>query len=420
MLLVHYNGVTTFKSCEERNVTMIAFGEPAELGPWKITLLNLMSGDDAANQVIAWNKGNPPAPEGLTYVIVRLSLKNIGDRRRLINLADFMATGSDGILRRPPTIEIGESTIQNMVEPGTTLEGVVPLIVDAVDQATLWFESTLLGGNWANGTFALGPNAIVLEQTASLTATEAAGNTPDAPARLGEPVLVDNWEVVLTDMAEGQAVFDIAGPELQALGHAAPKDIPNWLAVYGTITNMSSVPSFFSPNAFEITDDQGEPWDNIVALTPPPPDLSAYLLPGISREGWAAFQRLDYGDSYSTAFMVRLWPSSLVGKPRYIALPNVTAPDEDSGSEDDSLEVAPLEVSVGEEVMTTEDLVNLRTEPSVDGEIIEMLPINTSLIITGDPVEADGYRWYPVQTMEDEQGGFVVQDFISPTNANSE
>lgn len=66
----------------------------------------------------------------------------------------------------------------------------------------------------------------------------------------------------------------------------------------------------------------------------------------------------------------------------------------------------------GVSVTTNESDVNLRAEASTSAEIIETLPEGTTLTITGDPVEADGYTWYPVQDPATGNSGFVAANFL--------
>ncbi len=72
-----------------------------------------------------------------------------------------------------------------------------------------------------------------------------------------------------------------------------------------------------------------------------------------------------------------------------------------------------MTVAVGDTVTVTETEVNLRAEPTTGGEIVTTLDRGTALVITGEPVTADGYRWYPVEVTETGERGFIVQEFIA-------
>ena len=59
----------------------------------------------------------------------------------------------------------------------------------------------------------------------------------------------------------------------------------------------------------------------------------------------------------------------------------------------------------------TQDGVNIRSEPTISGTPVTAVNSGDTLTITGDPVEADGYTWYPVR-LEDGTEGFTVGDFL--------
>ena len=59
----------------------------------------------------------------------------------------------------------------------------------------------------------------------------------------------------------------------------------------------------------------------------------------------------------------------------------------------------------------TQDGVNIRSEPSTSGTPLTAANNGDTVTITGDPVEADGYTWYPVR-LEDGTEGFTVEDFL--------
>lgn len=59
----------------------------------------------------------------------------------------------------------------------------------------------------------------------------------------------------------------------------------------------------------------------------------------------------------------------------------------------------------------TDDGVNVRSEASTAGGAITAVNAGDVVTITGDPVDADGYTWYPVE-LSDGTTGFVVGDFL--------
>ena len=64
-------------------------------------------------------------------------------------------------------------------------------------------------------------------------------------------------------------------------------------------------------------------------------------------------------------------------------------------------------------VVTTEDQVNLRSEPSTESDILTTLPRGASLRITG-PFREGGAEgdWWPVEVVDSGQQGFVFEEFL--------
>lgn len=397
---------------------LVPLNTPAPLGPWIITVTQAIVGEKANAMLLEKNAENPTAPDGLSYVLARVTAQNTSSVPRVINLADFAATGADGILRRPPAVNVPDPALQVIVPAGESLDGIVPVLVDSADSASLWFDSAVLGGNWTSAVFALGGAAAIPNFPIEDTSPSDAGSSPENAVQLGEPVRTGGWEITIQRMAGGQELFDLADSvgdyRANALGAGF---IPGWAGLLATATNLSQWPAVFPNDAFLTTDSNGEPWDNVLALTPPEPDISREMLPGVSREGWAAFDFSEYENGgYPTISYVRIQPNAISDEPRYVFIAEGDAAASESSSPEGgtSAESDPLDVAVGDTVTTIEDLVNLRSEASTSGEPLTELPLGTELEITGDPIVADGYRWYPVEVIETGETGFIVQDFIEP------
>jgi len=385
--------------------SVIPFGESVAAGPWRFTVTEVLAGAEAAALVEETNAENAAAPDGLTYLAVRMTAESLSDGPRAINLSDFAATGTDGILRRPPTIDMPEPALQGVVDPGDALEGWIPFLVDDLASATLWFDSPLLGGNWADTIFALSPTAAPAVVTATARADSDAGADPSRPISIGETVRTGGWEVTVEEVIYDQAVIDGADFRLQALGVDGVLNGGTMIGIRVSVTNVSPYPAFFSTSALAIAGPDGEPWDHTVTLTPPNPEVSREYLPGASGSGWAAFEIADY----ASPDLIRVLPFHIGGSPRYIAFVGGSAADADPAET-----VAPQNFAAGDTVVIAESSVNLRAEPSSSAEIVAMLSISTELVITGAAQEADGYRWYPVEVIDSGESGFVVQDFIKP------
>jgi sortase (surface protein transpeptidase) len=67
----------------------------------------------------------------------------------------------------------------------------------------------------------------------------------------------------------------------------------------------------------------------------------------------------------------------------------------------------------GAEATINTDGVNLRSEPTTGGDVVQVLNSGTVVTITGESADADDYTWWPVQ-LEDGTSGYVVADFLTP------
>ena len=392
----------------DQPITLHPIGEPADFGVWAITVAEVISGDEAASFLSETNAENPAAPDGQVYVCVRISVQNTSDQVRSIQMVDFAATGSDGVLRRTQAVVVPEPMLQAVVEPGAATEGWIAVTVDDPSVATLWFDSPILGGSWADGVFALGEAATAPEFEQLDARDTDLGSDPAAPAAPGETVTVGGWEVTVNEFLYGMDVFDASDFRLRALG-SNNAGIPSWTAINATVRNLNPFPAFFSDIAFEIADFSGEAWDHTVTLTGPEPDVSQEYLPGASGTGWATFEPADYADE----LLIKVMPFKIGGAARYFSFDGSAPPPQTEDEPEEETEAQePKSFAVGDVVITTEDLVNLREEASANGTILQELPLGTELEIISEGTEADDYTWFGVIVIETGETGFVVQDFI--------
>lgn len=55
--------------------------------------------------------------------------------------------------------------------------------------------------------------------------------------------------------------------------------------------------------------------------------------------------------------------------------------------------------------------VNMRPDASTAGDPVTLIEVNTVVTIIGEPVEAEGYTWYPIR-IEDGTEGWVVSEYL--------
>lgn len=386
-------------------VDLVPLGKPFTVGAWRITVAEVRSGAEAADQVQEANAYNGSAPDGLGYVTARITAQSMSDTPLTINLSDFAATGADGVLRRPPTIDMPEPALQGVVEPGETLDGWIPFLVDDPTSATLWLDSPFAGGNWADAIFALSETAAVPSPPTGGAPDTEAGADPSQPVAIGETVRTGGWDVTVEEVIYDQAVIDAADNRLRYLGLDGVLEGGSMVGIRVSVTNLSPYPAFFSTSALAITGPDGDPWDHTVTLTPPNPDISQEYLPEGSGGGWAAFEIAEF----ASPELIRILPFHIGGSPRYVSFTGGG-----SAAEADTVDARAErpELAAGDSVVVVEAAVNLRVEPSASGEVVTQLVSGTELVITGEAQEADGYVWYAVDVPGTGEAGFVARDYV--------
>jgi sortase (surface protein transpeptidase) len=71
----------------------------------------------------------------------------------------------------------------------------------------------------------------------------------------------------------------------------------------------------------------------------------------------------------------------------------------------------PADAAEGATATINTDGVNMRAEPSTSADVVEVLASGTTVTITGDSQEADGYTWVPI-TLDDGTTGWIAEDFL--------
>lgn len=371
---------------------------------------------DGNATVASTNAQNDAAPDGLSYVLAQVTVVNNGQRPVPISTADFPFTGSDGVLRRCPSIALPDPPLDIALAPGESATGWTAGPVNDPASVVMLFDPAISQGARFSATFALTGGA-------TLPTFDAPGEVNDlgvdlaAPAALGDTVSTGSWDVTVTEAIGGQAYYEISDYRVQALGAPGNDgwgDLGAALGLSVTIRNRTAQPRFLSWTALELVDTDGEPWDHLLAMTQPTPPASVELLPGATWTGWYGILVLPW----ATTSLLRFRASRLDDDPRYVSLDGTAgaSSEPDESSEPTSAQAEALGVVPGDLVEVTEDVVNVRADASGSAEIVTEVNLGDRLAITGDPIEADGYRWYPIEVVEDGVSGFIVQDFIAPVS----
>ena len=393
----------------------VAIGTETTVGPLTLRVESAIVADGTATVANTSAQSEPP-PEGLAYVLANVTVRNDGQDILALSVTDFATTATDGILRRCPSIALPDPPFNVALAPGEMFTGWTGGLVNDVSNVVMVLDPALSIGTRFSGVFALTDGAALPAlDTAGAEPTDT-GTSIEAPAAIGETVRTELWELTVNDSIGVDTYYNISDYRVGALG--AP-DADGWgslgsaLGLDLTIRNISGSTQFFSWTALELIDTNGEPWDHLLAMTQPLPPASVELLPGATTNGW-------YGilvQQWATTNLLRFRDSKLTEDFRYISLDGTSgATQSDAGpqNEEPMQPTEPLSVAPGDIVEVGSDPLNLRSDASTDGELVTELAPGTQLAITGDVVEADGYRWRAVEVVDSGESGFIVEDFVVP------
>jgi hypothetical protein len=95
-----WSRLTVTRAIGENRAEPAPLGETVEAGPWRLTALEVITGQAATDQVMAAGQFNEAPADGFTYVLVNVRAENAGDRALPIETNDFAVTGSSGLVRR--------------------------------------------------------------------------------------------------------------------------------------------------------------------------------------------------------------------------------------------------------------------------------------------------------------------------------
>ena len=395
-------------------LSLQSFGIEFTAGPWKLTLSDLVRGADAAAQIAAVTDQNEPPSDGIDYLLFQVNATNAGQERIWIDYDDFAVFGSSGIVRRSLELMPPDPMLQAAVGPEESTSGWVVGAIETDDPSpVILFDSRLLTGFWADQIVATAVGGTLPTTGAQPLAANDIGSSPTAPATANQPIVTADWQVELLQAVFGQDVYELTDFRTQAVGDSDPSLIPQWAAIQVQVTDnrAGSSVAHFPATAFSLSYGDGEVILDVSRLTPPLPDIAGDFLPGGTRTGWAAFERpADFDGS-----LVRFQPYRTDTDVRYLTWGDGSAPQNagQAVTQEEETPTAPSEtLANGTTVTTNESDVNLRASASTTADIIETLPEGTSLTITGEPVEADGYTWYPVQDPATGNSGFVAANFL--------
>jgi hypothetical protein len=390
-------------------------GTDVAAGSLTIRLEEAVTAD--GNATVANTSGqNAEPPEGLAYVLARFTISNGGGQRATITVDDFPATGTDGVLRRCPSIALPADPLNAVIEPGASATGWTAALVNDTSSVVMLFDPAIVQGQRYSASFALTDGAALPTFDPPGDPTDS-GAKAETPAAVGEAVRTGIWEVTVNDAVGSDAYYEMSDYRVRALGAPDPNDPQSWQAVGLdlTVRNVAASPQFFSWTALELVDTDGDPWDHLLAMTQPLPPASVELLPGASARGWYGIWLWPW----ATTGLVRLRDSKLSDDFRYISLDGTAGASQQATSQTAAPQAPtatpePLNLAPGDLAQVGSDPLNLRSEASTSGDIVVELKPGTQVAITGEPVHAENLTWYPVEVVDTGQAGFVAEGFLVP------
>jgi hypothetical protein len=298
-------------------------GAVVQAGPVELQVLGVLSGPEAIDAVLAASPTNVEPREGLTYIAVNLSTRNIGSQPLWLNNDDFALTGDSGLVWRFLGARPPDPALDATLNPGETTEGWVAFGIPLEERSLLLiFDSLEIGGSWADRVLAIQDGTQIPDQSQRTAEANDAGTDFSTALGIGEAAVTDQWSVALLDVVTDAAAFDLVDYRSGALGvgDATGEDGSVWIALRFRIQNATAGGdlAYFPTNAFVLVDDAGNPLLDIATLTPPRPDAAGGYYPGAERDGWVMF---DVPLDYATA-TVRFLPfahTATTLDPRYFS-----------------------------------------------------------------------------------------------------
>jgi hypothetical protein len=282
---------------------------------WLIQVRETVRGEEAWDLI----RGLPfaePAPEGMTYLLVHLHVKNdtTDSAKRSLNRHDFGVTGDR--LRRyeaDPFVAPSPEFDVNMPGGWETTGWLTFLVGEDEDSLILIFDP--LFGEEASY-IALEENAAIAMPTRrTLPIPNELGVEPDAPVPFGEAAVTEDWSVALLDTVRGREAWDLL--EGASIFNQPAPEGEEYLLVKARVRYVSRHEEVGEISGYSFSTTKN-PDASPPAVTGLRPSLAARLFPGGEVTGW--FELLiPEGQNVRVVFEP---PMALTGEQRrYFALP---------------------------------------------------------------------------------------------------
>lgn len=299
----------------------VPLGQPGTTanGEWQAQVNEVVRGEEAWQMVLDANQFNDPPAEGMEYVVVNMTMAYVGTSPDVqsVDRFDFNTTG-DARVRWSwasavhPTPELDAELFAGGEATGWVVlqarEGETNLL--AIYEPSVSFEE-------GDELFlALEEGASVVPILDRLADENDLGVARDNPAPFGETVVVENWEITLTEVVRGEAAWEMVLETNQF--NDPPLEGMEYVAVRATVRNVKGGHGSDQIDRF-MFESTGS--SNVIherpSLVQPEPELDFDLYAGGQVNGWVVVQARIGETNLSLVFSSRQF---FGGETRYLAL----------------------------------------------------------------------------------------------------
>lgn len=268
-------------------------GSSAVTEDWEITNTEVLRGDDAWGIIQAANQFNEHPPEGMEYIAVKFSVRNIGitDMPISISSSEFRLTGEHNLIFGRPSLGLPEPTLNVDLFPGGTFEGwTVMMAHEGEQQLMVRFEPPFDLMERSVRYLALAEGTLI-KTPPGLADIEPNGLGKDRanPAPFGETIITEDWEVTVVKVVRGDEALVMVREADEV--NDSPLPGTEYIAAKFRVRNISTddEPEYMSRGSFGLVDESNVEQDSpfIIGLEQ---ELDIYLYPGGVYEGWVVLQ----------------------------------------------------------------------------------------------------------------------------------
>lgn len=285
---------------------------------WEATVLEMVRGEEAWQQLRATNQFNDPAPEGQEYLLLRLRLKVTGSSESYFI---YPAVTGDRYIRYSAAPAVTpDPRLPSEFTAGQTAEGWLPYLVGQGEGNLMLVVREL--GNTAESSryLALVEGATIPVPAAlELTAATDSGVEASAPTPVGQTATTEDWELTVLDVEIGDKAWQMVTHANQF--NDPPPDGRQYAAVWLRLRYLGQEEEAQLVYASWFSGRSGGVTDETPAIVEPQPALDGlYLYPGAQVEGWVI---ITLSDDPSKTFILVFDPDRFDDtNRRYLALPS--------------------------------------------------------------------------------------------------